>query len=111
MEQAWDWTISFCQRPFEDSGAKFWALFCLEDQSSSYPDWQKFALDTDQYVQTQPFEVLEQWVTHLKECGELDDQLEICTFESLTHFKHYTPEWDERFKALVPGWEPYNPED
>ena len=107
MEQAWDWTISFCQRPFKDSGEKFWALWCLDDKSSDYPDWRKFAVNTQQYVQSQPFEVLEQWLTYLKECGELDDYLEISTFETLTHFKHYTPEWDERFKALVPGWEPW----
>lgn len=111
MEQAWDWTISFCQRPFRDSGEKFWALWCLDAKFHDYPDWQNFALSTKQYVQSQPFEVLEEYIQFIISMDELEMRLGEDEFESLTHFKHYTPEWDERFKALVPGWEPYNPED
>ena len=104
-EQAWDFTISYCSKPFKDSEEIFWALFAIEDKCwHGYPGRRE-------YVISQPFEVLVDYIAYLKENHELEYHLEENEFETLTHFKHYTPEWDERFKALVPGWEPYNPED
>lgn len=102
MDQAWNFMISYCSRPFKEPSDMFWGLFCLNDQwgGQGYPD-------VNQYVHSQPFEVLEQWIAYLKECHELEDCLETGEFETLTHYKYYTPEWDDRFKALVPGWEPF----